>query len=32
MDALRAANPGRIPLHLSNGVAYLWEPQGMFHG
>ena len=28
MDALRAAYPGRIPLHLSNGVAYLWEPEG----
>ncbi|WFD21490.1 tRNA-intron lyase [Malassezia equina] len=29
MDALRAAYPGRIPLHLSNGVAYVWEPEDL---
>ncbi|WFD35705.1 tRNA-intron lyase [Malassezia cuniculi] len=27
MQALREAYPGRVPIHLSNGVAYLWSVQ-----
>lgn len=28
METLRQRHPDQVPIHLSNGVAYLWESRG----